>query len=272
MKLARRCLIALSLLTSLTLPLSGCTSSTAGGALGIERKQLLLVSSSEVEQIAAQMYAKEIAEAQRARALDTNPVQLARLRAIAARIIPHTNIYRPEAVNWQWKVHTIKSNEMNAHVLAGGKIIFYTGLIDRLHLSDDEIAAIMGHEIAHALREHSREQISRELATQGGLSLAGSLLGLSSGQMQLANYAREFGLNLPHSRKQESEADSIGLELMARAGYNPNAAISVWHKLNNVGGGRMPQFMSTHPNPDNRIKAMQALIPNVMPLYEGSNR
>lgn len=264
-----------SLLTSclallLALPMSGCSSTTNGGVIGGERKQLLLVSSEEVLRLSNQSYQKLLSDARRAGRLDRNTAQVARLKRIANRLIAHTSVYRTDALQWQWQVHTINSKEINAFVMPGGKIIFYTGIINELELTDDEIAAIMGHEMAHALREHSREQISRQVATQGTLGLAASMLGLSNGQVQAASLVGELGMGLPHSRTQESEADRIGLELMARAGYNPNAAISLWQKMQRASGDGMPEWLSTHPNSQSRINMLQSLIPSVMPLYQAA--
>lgn len=255
----------------LSLSLLACSSTTTGGAIGGERKQLLLVSSQEVLNLSQKAYQQTVAEAKAAGRLDTNAAQVARLKRIANRLIPHTRVYRADAVGWDWKVHTIASDQINAYVMPGGKIVFYTGIVDKLQLSDDEIAAIMGHEMAHALREHSREQLSRQLATQGSLALAASAFGLSNSQAQIASVASEIGLTLPHSRAQESEADRMGLELMARAGYNPNAAVSLWQKMQRV-GGNTPEFLSTHPSSQSRIHTLQSLIPSVMPLYQAARR
>lgn len=263
--------LVLAILLSIGLPTAGCSSTTTGGTIGGERKQLLLVSSEDVMAMSNQAYRQTIAEARTAGRLDTNAVQVARLKRIANRLIPHVSVYRNDATAWNWQVHTIASNEINAYVMPGGKIIFYTGIIDRLQLTDDEIAAIMGHEMAHALREHSREQISRKVATQSGIGLAASVLGLSGGQVQAASLVGELGLSLPHSRTQESEADRIGLELMARAGYNPNAAITLWQKMQRTSGSP-PQFLSTHPSSQTRINTLQTLIPSVMPLYEAARQ
>lgn len=252
--------------------ISGCSSTTGTGAVNVQRKQLLLVSSQEVINLSAQNYQQSLREARQSRTLDTNPAQVARLNKIAKRLIQQVNVYRPDAAQWNWEVHTIKSNELNAFVLPGGKIMFYTGIIDRLNLTDDEIAAIMGHEMAHALREHARETMSRQMATQTGLGVAAGLLGLSQGETQLAGLVSELGLSLPHSRKQESEADVIGLELMARAGYNPNAAVNLWKKMQSAGGSNVPQFLSTHPSSNNRIAKLQSLIPTVIPLYQSAKK
>lgn len=252
--------------------LTGCTSTTNSGAVGVDRQQLLLVSSEQVQQLSAQSYNKSIQEARAKGVLDTNQAQLKRLKNIANRLVGQVGVYRPDAARWNWEVHTIKSNELNAFVMPGGKIMFYSGIIDRLNLTDDEIAAIMGHEMSHALREHSRERLSREYATQTGIGVAASVFGLSQGQAQLANLAGDFGISRPHSRTQESEADQIGLELMARAGYNPQAAISLWQKMQRASEGEPPQFLSTHPASSTRISQLQSLMPKVMPLYQKARR
>ncbi|ALF59389.1 M48 family metallopeptidase [Psychrobacter urativorans] len=254
------------------LTLTGCTSTTSTGAVGVNRQQLLLVSSEQVLQLSAESYNKSIKEARAKGVLDTNAAQLNRLKGIANRLVGQVGIYRPDAAKWNWEVHTIKSNELNAFVMPGGKVMFYSGIIDRLTLTDDEIAAIMGHEMAHALREHSRERLSREYATQTGIGVAASVFGLSQGQAQLANLAGDYGLSLPHSRTQESEADQIGLELMARAGYNPQAAVTLWQKMQRASQGEPPQFLSTHPTSSNRIAQLQSLMPKVTPLYQKARR
>ena len=254
------------------LSLTGCSTTTNGGAIGVDRQQLLLVSSEQVLQLSAQSYNKNIQEARAKGVLDTNKAQLNRLKGIANRLVGQVGVYRPDAAKWNWEVHTIKSDQLNAFVMPGGKIMFYSGIIDELNLTDDEIAAIMGHEMSHALREHSRERLSREYATQTGIGVAASVFGLSQGQAQLANLAGDFGLSRPHSRTQESEADQIGLELMARAGYNPQAAISLWQKMQRASQGEPPQFLSTHPSSSNRITQLQALMPKVTPLYQKSRR
>lgn len=254
------------------LTLTGCSSTTGAGAVGVDRQQLLLVSSEQVLELSAQSYNKAIQDARRKGVLDTNKAQLNRLKGIATRLVSQVKVYRPDAAKWNWEVHTIKSNELNAFVMPGGKVMFYTGIIDRLNLSDDEIAAIMGHEMAHALREHSRERLSREYATQTGIGVAAGIFGLSQNQAQLAGLAGDLGLSRPHSRTQESEADQIGLELMARAGYNPQAAITLWQKMQRASQGEPPQFLSTHPTSSNRIAQLQSLMPKVTPLYQKSRR
>ena len=154
--------------------------------------------------------------------------------------------------------------------MPGGKIAVYTGIISKLNLTDDELAAVIGHEIAHALREHSREQISQQIATEQTISLVGALAGLGSTSQSLAGQASQLVIGLPFSRKMETEADVMGMELMARAGYNPEAAVNVWKKMAQLGGGSSPEFLSTHPSDSSRIANLQAQLPKVMPLYQAT--
>jgi predicted Zn-dependent protease len=245
-------------------------NTTSGSTVGVERKQYMFsaLSAQEVNQAYAQSYQQTLGEAKSKGELDTTSADAKRLNAIAARLIKVAPVLRPDSAQWDWEVNLIKSDDLNANCGPGGKIIFYTGLIQKLKLTDAEIAAVMGHEIAHALREHGREAMSKaygiELAKQG----AGALLGLGNNAMILADTAVQYGMTLPNSRANESEADLIGLELMARAGYDPNASITLWNKMNAAGGAGQPEFMSTHPAPGNRIASLQANIAKVMPLYQ----
>ena len=271
MKISKKLMMSSLAASVITVGATGCSTTTDTGAIGVDRNQLLVVSDQQVQQLSNQAFQQEIAAARAKGLLDTNPAQLARLKKISQRLIAQTGAYRNDARQWAWEVHVIKSNELNAHVLPGGKIVFYSGIIDRLSLTDAEIAAIMGHEMAHALREHTRERLSREVATQTGIGIAASVLGLSQGQTQLAGLAGDLGISRPHSRTQETEADLMGLELMARAGYDPNAAVSLWRKMQSAGGrGEPPQFLSTHPVSSTRIATIQSLLPRVMPLYQQS--
>lgn len=250
-----------------SIALTGCMSTTNLSDMGVKRKQLLLVSSQEVHQLAGKAYGDALQEAQRKNSLNTDPQLKRRLEKIANNLIPQTALFRPDALEWKWEVNVIKSNELNAFCAGEGKIVFYTGIVDRLKLSDDEIAAIMGHEMAHALREHSRESISRGMLQQAGVALLVNAGGLGEGGAQIAMMLGELGVGLPNSRAQENEADLIGLELMTRAGYNPNAAVSLWQKMSAESKGEMPQILSTHPNSDKRILAIQAQIPKLIPIY-----
>lgn len=271
MKISKKLMMSSLAASVIAVGATGCSTTTDTGAIGVDRNQLLVVSDQQVQQLSNQAFQQEIAAARAKGLLDTNPAQLARLQKISQRLIAQTGAYRSDARQWPWEVHVIKSNELNAHVFPGGKIVFYSGIIDRLSLTDAEIAAIMGHEMAHALREHTRERLSREVATQTGIGIAASVLGLSQGQTQLAGLAGDLGISRPHSRTQETEADLMGLELMARAGYDPNAAVSLWRKMQSASGrGEPPQFLSTHPVSSTRIATIQSLLPRVMPLYQQS--
>ena len=254
--------------------IAGCAPvrTTQAGAVGVDRSQTMLVSSAEVDKAAAQQYAKTIAAAQQKGLLDRDPATVQRVRTIANRLIVQTGAFRKDAPGWKWEVHVITSDQLNAWCMPGGKMAVYTGLIQKLNLSDDEIAAIMGHEIAHALREHGRERVSQQMATGIAVGVASAALGLGQGGSQLADMVAQVTFTLPNSRLHEQEADRIGVELAARAGYDPRAAVSVWEKMAKAGGGSPPQFLSTHPSPENRIKDLEVYAAKVMPLYEAAVR
>jgi predicted Zn-dependent protease len=192
-----------------------------------------------------------------------------RVQKITQRLIPQTSVFRPDATQWKWEVNVQTSKDVNAFCMPGGKIMVYTGLIEQLQATDAELAAVIGHEIAHALREHSRERISRAYAEQ--IALAGVAVATGAGltTMALASQVSAVTFTLPHSREQEAEADRIGLELMARAGFDPNAAITLWQKMGKLGGGG-PEFLSTHPASGSRIKDLEANVPRVLPLYQAA--
>jgi predicted Zn-dependent protease len=254
--------------------LAACQSvqTTAPGAVGVERKQRMLVSEEQVQEAAAQAYSQQLQEAKAKGVLNRNDALTARVKNVAQRLIPHTSAFRPDAPAWNWEVNTLESKDMNAYAMPGGKIMVYSGIVERLNLTDAELGAIIGHEIAHALREHSRERISRAYAQQLALAGVGAVAGVGEGTLQLANMVATVTFQLPHSREQESEADVIGLELMARAGYDPNAAVSLWKKMIAAEEGSPPEFLSTHPNPEARIGNLQALVPKVMPLYRVASK
>jgi predicted Zn-dependent protease len=261
----RNLLIALSLAA-----MSGCQSvqTTQGGTVGVDRQQYMAVSSQEVEAGAKKAYAQMMAEAQKKNALDRDAAQVARIRAITQRLIPQTAVFRPDATKWQWEVHVISVDEVNAWCMPGGKMAMYSGLIQKLNATDDELAAVMGHEISHALREHSREQVSRQLGTQMAIGIAGALLGVGDLGQSIAGTVADVTLNLPKSRTAEQEADRIGVELAARAGYDPRAAISLWEKMSKIGGGQPPKWLSTHPPHQDRINDLREYSAKVMPLYQ----
>lgn len=258
--------------------LVGCATSntTKSGNVGVERQQFLsLVSEKEAEEQSTLAYQQTIKDAQAKKLLNTDSKETQRVRAIAQRLIAQVGVFRADALKWDWQINVQESKEVNAYCMAGGKIMVYTGLIDQLKITDDELAAVMGHEISHALREHVREQMSRAKVQQMGLLGAAALVGLStkSGDnavktLALGGAVASVALTLPNSRTAEHEADEIGLELAARAGYNPNAAVTLWQKMGALGGEKPPEFLSTHPSDSSRIADIQRLIPKVMPLYE----
>ena len=253
--------------------LSGCATTTTSGAVGADRSQLMLVSSEQLEEMAAQGYAKLKSDAARQGALNGDPAMLQRVRAVASRIEPQTAVFRRDAPGWKWEVNLLTSNELNAFCMPGGKIMFYSGLINQLRLTDDEIAIVMGHEIAHALREHSREHLSQAIAAQTAIGVGAALLGLGEGSAGLANAGYEALIATRFSRSDESEADRIGLELAARAGYNPRAGVTLWQKMIAANkGGQPPLFLSSHPADATRVQEIESLLPTVMPLYQAANR
>jgi predicted Zn-dependent protease len=252
--------------------MAGCetVSTTAPGAIGVQREQRMLVSEAAVEESAEKAYADELGKAREKSQLNADAVQLQRVRTITDRLIRQTAVFRADAPMWKWNINVQTSKELNAYCMPGGKIMVYTGLIEKLKTTDAELAAVIGHEIAHALREHSREAVSRAYAEQLGLGALGALTGMSQATSELVGMVSQVTFSLPRSRLQESEADQIGLELMARAGYDPKAAISLWQKMNAVNEGAPPQFMSTHPSSSTRISDLQALLPKVQPLYQAA--
>ena len=254
----------------------GCASvqTTESGTVGVERKQTMstLVSEEDINKGAAQAYTQVLDDARRKGTLDTNPADAQRVRTIATRLIPPTGMFRPDAPGWKWETHVIASNEVNAWCMPGGKIVVYTALIEKLKLTDDELAAVMGHEIAHALREHGRERASSAVNQSIALGVIGAATGAGQGTMDLAQLALEVTLNLPNSREQEIEADRIGVELAARAGYNPHAAVTLWQKMEQVSEGGPPAWLSTHPAREARQRDLEVYAEKVMPLYAQARR
>jgi len=255
----------------LALGTTGCETTTQSGSVGVNRSQLMLISAEQLDQMAAETYTKLSNEAAAKGDLNPDPAMTKRVRAIAARIEPQTKVFRPDAPAWPWQVNVIKSKELNAFCMPGGRIMFYSGLITQLDLTDDEIAVVMGHEIAHALREHSREQASQQIAAQTGLGVGAAVLGVGGAGADLAAQGYQALVATKFSRTDENEADLIGLELAARAGYNPRAGITLWKKMMQANAGNAPpEFLSTHPAEANRVQTIESLLPIVMPLYQAA--
>lgn len=246
---------------------------TQGGEVGIDRKQTMtsFVSSQEIEQQAAQEYSQLMATAQKKGLLNQNPQQVQRVRTISSRLIAQVRVFRADAVKWKWEVNVLTSKEINAWCMPGGKIAVYTGLIEQLKLTDDELAAVIGHEIAHALREHARERLGRQMATSTATSIGAIALEIFTGvriDPQLAGTVSNAVFVLPNSRDNEQEADIIGVELGARAGYDPRAALTLWQKMGQASSGGPPELLSTHPSSETRLRELQTYVQKVMPLYE----
>jgi predicted Zn-dependent protease len=255
------------------LALGGCETTTSGGSVGENRSQLMLVSSEQLNQMAAQSYAKLKADAASKGTLNRNKAMLARVRTIANRLEAQTGVFRADAPGWKWEVNVVTSNELNAFCMPGGRIMVYSGLIDQLRLTNDEIAVILGHEIAHALREHSREQVSQAMAAQTSIGIGAALLGLGQGSADLAGAGYQALIATKFSRGDETEADRIGLELTARAGYDPRSGVTLWQKMIAANsGGRPPEFLSSHPAEASRVQEIQSLLPTVLPLYAAAQR
>lgn len=263
----RRLAAALSLAA-----LAGCTgmNTTQSGAIGVNRTQYMssMVPSQALEQEANQQYADILKQAKAKNLLDRDAKQVARVRAISQRLIAQAGVFRPDASAWKWEVHVLTSDEVNAWCMPGGKIAVYTGLINKIKPTDDELAAVLGHEISHALREHARERVSQQMATNLGLQVLSIATG-SSAASDLGGKLSDVMFTLPNSRTHETEADRMGVELAARAGFDPRAAVTLWQKMGAADSGNAPpEILSTHPSAASRIADLQGAAQQVLPLYE----
>ncbi len=248
--------------------LSACASSTQSGLTGVNRSQLQIISAEEMNTYSKQAYLGLLQDAKNKGVIDNNSQTSKRVKTVFNNLLPHTQTFRPDALQFDWEINVIRSNEMNAFAMPGGKMAVYSGIVERLQLSNDEIAAIVGHEMAHVLREHSREKASQELVKSSGITLVSSILGLGSAGDDLLQQAGSVAFSLPFSRTMESEADTIGLELMALAGYNPNAAVTLWQKMGKASGNSGQSLLSTHPSGPDRINNLQSQIPKVAHLQK----
>lgn len=262
------------LVAGLFLSLVSCESvqTTQGGAVGVDRRQMMVISSQEITQSAQKEYAQLVAEQGRKGNLNRNSAQYSRIRAISSRLIQQTPVFRTDAANWAWEVNVFSSPEVNAWCMPGGKIAVYTGLLDKIQPTDDELAEIIGHEMAHALREHARERASEQAVAGAGISILAAAAGLGDLGQKGMEYAYMGLLGLPNSRRHETEADRIGIEIAARAGYNPQAAITLWQKMARAGGDAPIKFLSTHPSHADRQADLADYAQRVMPLYEQARK
>ncbi|HUH39253.1 MAG TPA: M48 family metallopeptidase [Castellaniella sp.] len=272
---AIRHLLRLGLPLMIAALLGACAQvqTTQSGLVGVDRTQYMssMVSEAELEREAASQYKSLLAEARQHNALDRNASQVRRVQTITRRLIQQVGVFRQDATQWNWETHVISSGEINAWCMPGGKIAVYTALIDQLKVTDAELAAVLGHEIAHALREHAREQVSRQMATQVGVSILAAVSG-NQAAADLGSTLSQVMFTLPNSRANETEADRIGVELAARAGYDPRAAVTLWQKMAQAGGGGGPEFLSTHPSSASRIADLQQVSQTVMPLYQQAKK
>lgn len=245
---------------------SACATSPTG------RNQLMLVSPQQAISASQNAYVQTLAPLQKSGKLDSDPRVTARVRYITGRVIAQAVRLYPESRSWQWDIRVIDDPEtVNAWCMAGGKMAIYTGLLEKVKPTDDELAQVIAHEVAHAVANHSAERMSVAMASQLGLStLALATSDSENRGLTLAGaaLAAKLAVELPYSRAAEVEADRIGIELAARAGYNPYATSSMWQKMAAVGGNSPPQFLSTHPSPRNRMANLQRLSAQMMPYYQ----
>jgi predicted Zn-dependent protease len=245
---------------------AGCATSPTG------RKQLMIVSESQAIASSRQAYVQEMGKYKQQGKLVTDPRVINRVKVITERLVAQAVKMRPDSAKWEWTVEVIDDPQnVNAWCMAGGRMAIYTGLLLKVDPTDDELAQVMGHEIAHALANHTAERMSVAMASQLGVMAAGILLDQSAGTIAAGVAAAQVAVNLPNSRQAETEADRIGIELAARAGYDPQAAVTLWQKMAAVGGGKgPPQFLSTHPSDATRQQTLAKLVPQMMPYYRAA--
>jgi len=243
---------------------SACATSPTG------RRQLMLVSEEQAISASRQAYVQEMGKYQQAGKLVTDPQVLRRVRVITERLVAQAVKLRPDSAKWQWSVQVVEDpKNVNAWCMAGGRMAIYTGLLSQVDPTDDELAQVMGHEIAHALANHTAERMSVAMAGQAGVLAAGILSDNPGQAMAAAAVAAKLAVDLPNSRTAENEADRIGIELAAKAGYDPRAAVTLWQKMGAVGNGKAPPaFLSTHPSDQQRQQRLGALAPQMMPYYQ----
>jgi predicted Zn-dependent protease len=241
----------------------GCATSPTG------RRQLMIVSEETAISASKEAYVEMLKPYEEQGKVDNDPALKDRVYRITGRLIAQAIEMRPETKDWDWSIKIIDDPEtVNAWAMAGGKMALYTGLVMQLKATDDELAQVLGHEIAHALANHSAEKMSVAIATTVGVIAVGVVAERKGLALTGAALAATLAVKMPNSRTAESEADRIGIELAAKAGYDPRAAITLWQKMAQVGGKGPPEFFSTHPSPANREKKLSEYVPEMMPYYE----
>lgn len=254
--------------------LTGCASTTNNSVSGVSRTQFMLLPASTVDSMSAQAYTQTLSKAKKKNTLNVDKAMVKRVTRISNRLIAQVGVFRPDAKDWDWQVNVEKNDQLNAYCMPGGKIMVLSGIITKIDATDDELAAVIGHEIAHALREHGRERMSQAYLQQFGLKALASMLSgsLGSAAVQGAGLGSQLFFSLPNGREQERESDKMGLELSSRAGYNPDAAVTLWQKMSAQSKNAPPEFFSTHPASANRIADLKALAPKMKPLYEAAKK
>ncbi len=241
-----------------------CATSPTG------RRQLMLIDPDSAIVESKKAYLSTVSELDRENKLVDDPRLADKVQTITGRLVTEAIEMYPNSRGWEWSVAIIDDPEtVNAWCMAGGRMAVYTGLFEKLGLTDDEFAQIMGHEISHALANHTAERMSRAMATTLGVIAVGAASDNTGVAMMGAAGAAKLALELPNSRTAESEADRIGIELATRAGYDPDAAATLWQKMAKVGGSGPPEFMSTHPAPANREAALAEVAPEMRRLNPG---
>ncbi|HKQ24818.1 MAG TPA: M48 family metallopeptidase [Burkholderiales bacterium] len=254
---------------ALVLALAACQTNPITG-----RSQLMLVSEDSAIAASKEAYVAMLQPLEKSGKINNDPAETARIERITGLLVAQAIKFRPETKDWEWSIKVIDDPKtVNAWAMAGGKMAIYTGLIDQLKATDDELAQVLGHEISHALAKHTAERMSRAMAMEAGLGvLAATTQSSQYGGLALtgAQLAAVVALELPNSRGAESEADRIGLELAAKAGFDPHAAVTLWDKMGKVGGGDGSSrfdFLSTHPAPAKRMETLAEMVPQMMPFY-----
>jgi predicted Zn-dependent protease len=243
-----------------------CATSPTG------RSQLMLVSPEQAIADSKMAYDQTLLPLAKEGKIDSDPQLVARVRHITGRIIAQAIARYPYSQSWDWSIKVIDNPKViNAWCMAGGKMAIYTGMIEKIQPTDDELAQVLAHEISHALANHTAERMSVVMASQlgvVGIGLATRDSDYGRAALSGGALAALLAIQLPNSRTAESEADLMGLELAARAGYNPDAAATLWQKMEKSGGGGPPEFLSTHPAPGNRQNTLSNLAPRYRALYE----